>query len=467
MTTAPPAPRTAPPAAADRHGILALTADLCRPHTGVVAAGNEEAFARLAGELPLTVHRFPSGEVHNGWRVPPMAEVVRATVTAPDGTVVLDAREHALVVAAGSRPFHGEVDRETLRAHLVSDPARPDAHVFHCIWQYRPWQADWALSMPHRRAAALPPGRYRVTLDVRERPGEMLVGEALHRGDDARAFVFNSHTCHPGQANDGWSGVATLVRLYQHLAGRRTRWSYRFVFAPEHLGTVFLLRDMDPAVRDSLLGGVFVEMTGVPAPMVATSTFRGGHVLDRALAHLLRTPVERGVTVGWREGAGNDETVWEAPGYEIPFVELTRRVDTFAPYPEYHSSLDTPGSLDMERVDESFGTLRDLVDVLERDCTAHRRFDGLVCLSAPEVDLYPHRPDPAVDVDVDETGLRWGRFVDRALRWMDGSVTCLEMAEAVGLPFADVRDWLGRVEERGLARLVPSDYARPPASRRA
>jgi len=464
MTTAA-APPAAPSRPADRHGILALTEDLCRPRTGVVAAGNEEAFGRLAAELPLVVHRFPSGAVHNGWRVPPLAEVAEATVTGPDGRVVLDGREHALVVAAGSRPFRGEVGLDDLRAHLVSDPARPDAYVFHCIWQYRPWQADWALSMPHRRVAALAPGRYRVTLDVRERPGEMLVGEAVHHGDDARGFVFNSHTCHPGQANDGWSGVATLVRLYQHLARRRTRWSYRFVFAPEHLGTVFLLRDMDPDVHAALLGGVFVEMTGVRAPMVATSTFRGGHVLDRALAHLLAT-AGTGTTVGWREGAGNDETVWEAPGYEVPFVELTRRVDTFAPHPEYHSSLDTPASLDMDLVDESFATLCALVDVLERDCTAHRRFDGLVCLSAPEVDLYPHRPDPAVDVDVDETGLRWGRFVDRALRWMDGSTTCLQMADAVGLPFADVRDWLGRVEERGLARLVPADVVRPPASRR-
>ena len=34
---------------------------------------------------------------------------------------------------------------------------------------------------------------------------------------------------------------------------------------------------------------------------------------------------------GWREGAGNDETVWESPGFEIPFVELTR-CGTFKPF---------------------------------------------------------------------------------------------------------------------------------------
>jgi aminopeptidase-like protein len=444
----------------DREAILGLTRELCDFRTGVVAHGNDALFARIAAEMPLHVHRFPSGDTHNGWRVPPLCAHGDVRVTR-GGETVLRGDEHPLVVAAGSRAFSGEVDLEELRRHLVTDPARPDAYVFHCQWQYRPWQADWALSMPHARAAALPPGRYRVEIPVREEAGDMPVGEAVLPGADERAFVFNSHTCHPGQANDGMVGVATLVRLYHHLAARPRRFTYRFVFGPEHLGTVFLLRDMPEAVRRNLFGGVFVEMTGVPAPLVATSTFHGGHVLDRAFAHVLSIPRVIGTTAGWREGAGNDETVWEAPGYEIPFVELTRRVDTFAPYPEYHSSLDTPDSLHGDRVEEAFRALADVVDVLERDCTVHRRFDGLVCLSNPDYDLYPHRPDPAIDVDVDETGLRWGRLVDRALRWMDGSMTCLDMAQAVGLPFGHVRDWLGRFEERGLAELRPATVERP------
>jgi aminopeptidase-like protein len=450
--------------AGDPEGIVALTAELCAHHTGVVGPGDAAMFARLARELPLTVHRFASGETHNGWRVPERCDVEEAVVEGPDGRVVLRGGEHPLVVAAGSRGFEGVLDLQELRRHLVTDPARPTAYVFHCAWQYRPWEADWALSMPHERYARLTPGAYRVRLRVRRSPGEMLVGVAEHRGDDPRAWVFNSHTCHPGQANDGMVGVATLARLHRHLAGRRTRWSYRFVVGPEHLGTVFLLRDTPRAELERTLGAVFVEMTGVRSPMVATSTFDGGHPLDRAFAHLMRH--RGGVTVGWREGAGNDETVWEAPGYEVPAVELTRRVDTFAPHPEYHSSLDTAGSLDPRAVDEAFRTLVDLVDILERDCTAHRRFDGLPCLSNPEYDLYPRRPDPAAGDAVDDEGLRWGRLVDRILRRFDGTTTCLAMADEAGLPFRAVRDHLGRFEERGLVRLRPAPHRRPPISTR-
>jgi len=148
MTTTAPAPaRTGP---RDPHGILALTRELCAFPAAVVGEADAALFARIAREVPLTLHRFPSGAEHLGWRVPELGRVRRARLL-HDGEVVLDGAEHPLVVAMGSRSFTGDLDLEELRPHLVTDPARPDAYVFHCQWQYRPWQADWALSIPHER----------------------------------------------------------------------------------------------------------------------------------------------------------------------------------------------------------------------------------------------------------------------------------------------------------------------------
>ena len=63
-----------------------------------------------------------------------------------------------LAVAALSRTVDEEIDLEGLRPHLVSDPGRPDLTVFHCRWQYRPWDADWALCLPHRLVETPDPG---------------------------------------------------------------------------------------------------------------------------------------------------------------------------------------------------------------------------------------------------------------------------------------------------------------------
>ena len=115
-----------------------------------------------------------------------------------------------------------------------------------------------------------------------------------------------------------------LIRLMQWLASRDTFYSYRLVIGPEHLGSVFYLRDRPRLDVNQMVGGIFMEMPGTAGPLKAASTFLGGHAIDRAVANALRHHARAHALVPWREGAGNDETVWEAPGYEVPFVELTR-----------------------------------------------------------------------------------------------------------------------------------------------
>jgi aminopeptidase-like protein len=449
---------------ADAEAILALTAELCRVPSGVATPANEELFARIAAELPegLTLHRFASGSVHNGWRVPPAWQIAGASLER-DGATVWEWDGNPLAVAALSRSLDEQMDLEQLRPHLVSDPDRPDLTIFHCRWQYRPWEADWALCLPHRIVEGLEPGRYRVRIETRTTSGEMIVGVADHAGEWPQTVVLNAHTCHPGQANDGMVGVATLARLFQGLAGRRTRYSYRLVLGPEHLGTVFLLSQASPQEIERMVAGVFVEMTGVRAPLKVTATFRGGQPIDRAVERAL-AGVEH-VTVGWRQGAGNDETVWEGPGVEVPFVELTRCIDQFDPFPQYHSDADTAGSLDRDRVGEAYTVLARLIGGLEGEPVVRRTFDGLICLSAPETGLYVERPDPAIVQDLGPDADRWGRMSDSLLRWMDGTMTVADIAAAAGLPEEAIRAYIARFETAGLVRVEHAPMPRAPISR--
>ena len=142
----------------------------------------------------------------------------------------------------------------------------PDAYVFHCMWQYRPWAADWALSVPYNVFKTLGPGRYEVELETERSPGEMLVGEHEKTGRSDSVVVFQFHSCHPHMANDGFASGALLIKLLQELAHRDTYYTYRLVTGPEHIGTVFYLRDMPAAERDRIACGVFVEMPGTKGP---------------------------------------------------------------------------------------------------------------------------------------------------------------------------------------------------------
>ncbi|HEY3256401.1 MAG TPA: DUF4910 domain-containing protein, partial [Polyangiaceae bacterium] len=321
--------------------MLELVRDLCKFASGVVADDNEPLFARMAKELPLQVFRFKSGEKFNGWEVPQNWRVKRAKITR-DGREVFDGKAHTLAVARYSKSFSGELSWEELKPRLATNSDLPDAYMFHCMWQYRPWDADWAFSVPHRIYRTLGPGRYRVELETEYAPGEMLVAHHHKQGRSDRMIVFNSNTCHPHMANDGFAGTAVLIALFQWLATRDTHYSYRLVLGPEHLGSVFYLNRIPSKQIDAMLCGVFEEMPGTRGPIKATATFLGGQVIDKAFANALRHHSKAHALVPWRKGAGNDETVWEAPGYEVPFVEVTRSESLMAPYREYHTSLDSP-----------------------------------------------------------------------------------------------------------------------------
>jgi aminopeptidase-like protein len=429
-----------------------LIRDLCRFATGVVADDNAPLFARIARELPLEMFRFKSGETYNGWQVPQNWRVKRAKL-ARDGREVFDGTANTLGVARYSKPFTGELSWDELRPRLISNPALPEAYMFHCMWQYRPWDADWALSMPHRIYRTLGPGRYRVELETEYSPGEMLVAHHHKRGRSERMVVFNSNTCHPHMANDGFAGTAVLIRLFQWLARRDTHYSYRLVLGPEHLGSVFYLRSLPPEEVERMVCGVFEEMPGTRGPIKAAATFLGGHTIDKAFAAALKHHSKAHTLVPWRKGAGNDETVWEAPGYEVPFVELTRCEDQFAPYPEYHSSLDAPELMDPAQLDEMLEVLKRTVEILEGNATMERCFNGLVCLSNPEYDLYMERPDPTVAKNLEADAEKWGHLLDCLLRYFDGQHSILDIALKHDLPFARLRRYLERFEEKKLIRL--------------
>lgn len=443
----------------DGPDMLALIRDLCAIPTAVVADGNEALFARIGRELPLRISRYRSGDKFNGWVVPDNWRVKRAKIFR-DGKEVFDATGNSLGVGYYSRSFTGELDWAELVPKLVTNPDLPEAYMFHCMWQYRPWDADWRICMPHRVFRELGPGRYRVELETERESGEMLVGHSHKPGRSGKTIVFNTNSCHPHMANDGFCGTTLLIRLMQWLAQRDTYYSYRLVVGPEHLGSVFYLRDLPKAEVDAMVGGVFLEMAGTQGPMKAASTFAGGHVLDRAFAHALRQSGLPHVLVPWRKGAGNDETVWEAPGYEVPFVEFTRCEEQFAPFREYHSSLDSPDIMDSARLDEVLETLKSVVEILEENAVIERRFDGLICLSNPEYALYMERPDPAVVKDLDADAEKWGHLLDCLFRYMDGNMTLLDIAERHDLPFARLRRYLRRFEEKGLVTLRHAEIAR-------
>lgn len=421
---------------------------------GVSQTENADAFALLSDALPLQVHAFESGREHNGWVVPHDWRVRRALIRR-EGKTLFDGSVHPLAVAGYSSSFRGTLAKEELDRHVFFSREHPEAYVFNAVQNYRPWATDWGFCVPWATYREWGDGDYEVELDIELVEGRMLVGEHLHRGGSEETIVFDAHTCHPGQANDDMSGVVVLVALFDWLRRRETRYSYLLVLAPEHLGTVFYLAGLPPEQLAAIRLGCFAEMLGTSGPLVLQQSFTGTSAIDRVAEHVLRS-VQPDLHVGpFRSVVGNDETVWEAPGIEVPMISVSRW-----PYPEYHTSRDDLSIVSQERLDEALGALQRIVELLEDDRLPARRFTGLPALSNPRYDLYVERWDPVVDKHLSEEQERLGAIQDRLLRHLDGDESVFELAERFGVPFRLLRDHLARFEAKGLVELREPTLAR-------
>ena len=436
-----------------KNEILKLAKELCQFSTGVVADENIGLFKRIEKEIELKYVEFKSGSTFNGWLVPKNWRVKKANIF-KDGKLLFNAALNHIGVARYSKSFSGRMSLTELKRHLVTNPNLPNSTIFHCAWQYRPWDADWAISMPYKVFKRLSSGFYDIELITEYSNGKMIVAYCDIKGKSNKTIIFNTNNCHPKMANDGFAGTAVLIRLFQWLKKRKNFYSYKLVIAPEHLGSIFFLSSLKKKELKNMVCGIFEEMPGNNANAKVTKSFNGDHIIDEAFKNIFRTKYKKSEIVEWRKGAGNDETVWESPGYEIPFVELTRCENQFEPFKYYHTDHDTVENLSDKKVGEFLMILQDVIDILENDQKIFRKFDGLLCLSNPKFNLYKERKDPAIEKNLSDDSEKWGHLLDCLLRYFDGKHSILEIANIHDLYFKDLYDYILEFKKKKLVRLV-------------
>jgi aminopeptidase-like protein len=401
---------------------------------------NRVALDILREALPdMTVEGYPSGKVVWTWRIPNKWRLLEARLEdATTGERLWDGLGHSLATVNYSLPFDGVVDRAELAPHLFSAPHRPRAIPF----VYRFYNRDWGLCVPDvLRRAILERQAFRVRIVTEEVPGELLVGVCTLPGEREEEFLVVSNICHPGIANDSVSGAVAAVDLARHLAARQTRrYTYRFLFLPETIGSVAYLAH-HPEVMRRAVGGFFCEMLGNHNTHCLQFSRRGDTYWDRVAHATLKAAGAPFRTAAFLQSAANDEKVLDAPGVDIPTISLTRY-----PYPEYHTSDDNADMIDAGVLSESCALIGTLFDRIEDDYVPRYVAQGPVCLA--EHGLYPDwYKDPSL-LPV------WEGFV-KVMYALDGRRSCEELAADLDLPVSVIRYWTEAFAARGFVAPAP------------
>lgn len=408
---------------------------ICRSITG---DGVRETLSIVGEHLPVERHEVPSGTQVLDWTVPPEWNVRAARLTGPDGSTVVDLRDHTLHVVNYAEPVDLTLDLDELQPHLHSLPDRPDSIPYRTSYYDR----SWGFCLPDRVRRALPPGRYHAVIDATLAPGHLSYGEVVVPGRTEDEILISTHVCHPSLADDNLSGISVAVQLARRLLdGPTPHHTVRFVYAPGTIGAItWLARNREGAHR--VRHGLTLTCLGDAHPFTYKRTLAGDAPVDRAAAHVLTHSGLAHEVIDFFP-YGYDERQYNSPGFRLPVGSLMR--GRHGRFPEYHTSADDLSFVSAARLDESFTVLAAVVDVLDRD----RTMVNLQPYGEPQLGsrgLYGALGGTAIP-DA-QMAMLW------VLTLSDGTCSLLDVAERAGLPFASVADTAAVLEKHDLLREV-------------
>ena len=404
---------------------------ICRSITG---NGVRQTLREIAGHIQLETHEVPTGTEVFDWTIPREWNIREAYIKDSSGNKVIDFAESNLHVMSYSVPVRKRVSLAELKQHIHTLPEQPELIPYRTSY----YAEDWAFCMAHRQLESLRDETYDVVIDSSLEDGHLTYGEYLHKGDTEDEFLLSAHVCHPSLANDNCSGVALLTHLAKRMAGLRTRYSYRFVFAPGTIGAItWLARNEEKTCR--IKHGMVISMVGDGGGPTYKKSRRGDAAVDRAMVHVLGHSGLTGTVLDFWP-YGYDERQYCSPGFNLP-VGLFQR-SMYGTISQYHTSADDLNFIRPEYLAQSYSTIAKTIDVIENDAVYWNT-------------------NPKCEVQLGKRGLYGpvGGDTDTATKnmamlWVlnlsDGTRSLLDIAERSNLPFAIVCKTARLLQEHGL-----------------
>ncbi len=339
------------------HGLATELWPFPRSLTG---RGVRQTLDVLARELPnLERHQVPTGYRAFDWEVPREWNLKRAWIKTPTGDVICDTNQNNLHVVGYSVPTDQILPFEALRNHLHTEPAQPNAIPY--VTSY--YAETWGFCLSQNQLASLPDGKYRAVIDASLEPGHLEYADLVIPGETEQEIVFSTYLCHPSMANNELSGVvvaATLARVVAELPNRK--YTYRFVFVPETIGTLVYLSTRLDHLRHHVVAGFVLTCVGDEKGRSYLASRWENTLADRVALAAVNESGVRYDRYSYLD-RGSDERQYCAPGIDLPFCSVMK--SKYGTFPEYHTSMDNLEFVTAKGLAESIAVHRRIIEILE------------------------------------------------------------------------------------------------------
>lgn len=331
---------------------------ICRSITG---PGLRETLDILSEYLPLKHFSESSGTNVFNWVIPQEWRIRDANLKGPDG-IIADFKENNLHVLNYSIPVNQKLTLQELKKHLYTIPYLPDAIPY--VTSY--YKRRWGFCIRHSDFEQLKEGEYYAYIDSELIDGELNYSHAILPGKSKEEILISTYVCHPSMANNELSGPIVAAHLYQRLlTWTERRFTYRFVFIPETIGSITYLHKFGEHLKKYLYSGLVLTCLGGKKPLSYKESRLGTTPIDRMWRHLLDCGELNGLTRSFSPTSGSDERQYCSPGFNLPVGQMARTV--YGEYDGYHNSLDTKELMTIESLQQSVDEIEHLLRAIEAD----------------------------------------------------------------------------------------------------
>lgn len=408
-------------------------------HRSITGPGVRKTLGMIREIIPINIHEMPSGTEVFGWTIPNEWHIKSATIVSEYGETIADIEKNNLHIVAYSVPFSGIIGVDELKKHLYTLPEYPDAIPY--ITSY--YDKRWGFCITQKAYDELKDCNYNVNIDACFKKGSLTYADLLIKGRTEKEILFSTNICHPSLANNEVSGPVVATHIAKNIMDKQGnhRYSYRFVFVPETIGSIVYLSEHLNEMRKNIVAGYVVTCVGDDSGFSYLKNIEEDCLVNRVTKYVFRNSKEKLRLYDFTE-RGSDERQYCYPGVDLPVGSLMR--SKYGDYPEYHSSADNMDFISEDGLKGSLEKYLECVDVLEKNETYK-------CKIMCEPQLVKHGLYPGVSTN---KSINIVKDLRNILAYSNGNRDLLEIANITNSSIDGLYDMAHDLINAGLLEII-------------
>jgi aminopeptidase-like protein len=400
--------------------IYQLAKELWPINRSITGEGVRKTLKKLSTHLTkLDIKSVSSGTKVFDWVIPLEWYVKEAYIITPDGKKICDYSINNLHLVGYSIPFFGKMKLEELQKHLYSLPEQPNAIPY--ITSY--YEERWGFCLTQELRNILVDGEYEVVINSKLFAGQLNYGELILPGKSDEEILLSTYICHPSMGNNELSGITVTTYLAKWLSQLKVRrYTYRFVFIPETIGSIAYLSKNYINLKKKVIAGFNISCVGDERSYSYLPSRNGNTISDKVAKHVLKWTDPNYVSYTWLD-RGSDERQYCAPAIDLPIASILRT--KYGQYPEYHTSLDNLHNVVTPKgLNGGYWALRRALELIEKNKIYKNNF-----LCEPQLakrGLYPTLSSKKLENEI--------KTMMNFLSFCDGEHSLLDIAEKINHP---------------------------------